>query len=105
MTEMFEFMESLVDDRAPGVPPEAIAEVLDRLIWCVADDGEKILEVREKWLESEDEYKIAVALSMSDVFPFNTRRQMEEGLAGIAVRFPRLRHKCIEWLGHSSELP
>lgn len=105
MTELRAFMESLVDDRAPGVPAEAIAEVLDRLIWCVADDGEEILAVRDKWLDSGDEYRIAVALSMSDVFPFNTKLQLEQGLEGIATRFPKLRGKCIEWLGHSGELP
>lgn len=98
-------MEFLVDERAPGVPAEAIAEVLDRLIWCFADNGENILEVRDDWLQSGDEYRIAVALSMNDVFPFNTRPQLEEGLAGIASRFPGLRGKCVEWLGHSSELP
>lgn len=105
MTEMSAFMESLVDDRAPGVPAEAIAEVLDRLIWCVDDNGEKILEVRDRWLESGDEYRISVALSMNDVFPFNTKEQLEERLAEIALRFPSLRRKCVEWLSHSSELP
>ena len=105
MTELRAFMESLVDDRAPGVPAEAIAEVLDPLICCVADDGEEILAVRDRWLDSGDEYRIAVALSMNDVFPFNTKDQMEEGLEGIALRFPNLRGKCIEWLGHASELP
>ncbi|MBQ5945899.1 hypothetical protein [Massilia sp. ST3] len=99
------FIESLVDERAPGVPAEAIAEVLDRLLWCVADGGEEILTLRDRWLASGDEYRIAVALSMNDVFPFNTKPQLEEGLAGIASRFPSLRGKCIEWLGHSSELP
>lgn len=98
-------MEFLVEERASGVPAEAIAEVLDRLIWCVADNGENILEVRDSWLQSGDEYRVAVALSMNDVFPFNTRRQLEEGLADIAFRFPGLRGKCVEWLGHSSELP
>lgn len=105
MTEIRALMEFLVEDRAPGVPAEAIAEVLDRMIWCVADNGESILEVRDEWLESGDEYRIAIALSMNDVFPFNTRPQLEEGLAGIALRFPSLRGKCVEWLGHSGELP
>ena len=105
MTELRAFMESLVDNRAPELPAEAIADILDRLIWCVSDNGEEILAVRDKWLDSGDEYRIAVALSMSDVFPFNTKVQLEEGLTGIARRFPNLRGKCIEWLGHSSELP
>lgn len=105
MTEMRAFMESLVDARPSGVPPEAIAEVLDRLIWCVADSGEEILGVRDAWLASQDEYRIAIALSMHDVFPFNTRFELEQGLSSIALRFPGLRRRCIEWLSHSSELP
>lgn len=105
MAEMSAFMESLVDDRAPGVPAEAIAEVLDRLIWCVDDNEEKILAVRDRWLESGDEYRVSIALSMNDVFPFRTRQQLEERLAEIALRFPGLRRKCVEWLSHSSELP
>lgn len=105
MTEMRTFMESIVDGRATGVPPEAIADVLDRLIWCVADSGEEILGVRDAWLASGDEYRIAVALSMRDVFPFNTKSELEQGLSGIAQRFPGLRPKCVEWLSHSGELP
>lgn len=105
MTEIRAFMESLVDGRAPGVPPEAIADVLDRLIWCVADSGEEILRVRDAWLASGDEYRIAIALSMHDIFPFNSKSELEQGMSSIAQRFPGLRPKCVEWLSHSSELP
>jgi hypothetical protein len=105
MTDASLFMEYFVAHRAPNLPAEALAEVFDRLIWCFADNGHAICAVRGGWLQSADEYKVEIALSMNEVFPFPTRKQMEENLDRIALQFPRLREQCSTWLERGKALP
>lgn len=104
MTDASSFMEYFVSHRAINLPAEALAEVFDRLIWCFADNGHAICTVRGEWLQSADEYKVEIALSMNEVFPFSTKVQMEEHLHRIALQFPRLREKCATWLERAKAL-
>ena len=47
-------MEFLFARRTSNLPATGLAEVFDRLIWCMNDQGAELLEVRKKWLEGED---------------------------------------------------
>jgi len=105
MTDASLFMEHFVVHRASNLPAEALAEVFDRLIWCFADNGHAISTVRVEWLQSADEYKVDIALSMIEVFPFPTRMQMEEHLHRLTLQFPKLREKCAAWLDRAKTLP
>ena len=105
MTDARSFMEYFVAHRAPNLPAEALAEVFDRLIWCFADNGHAISAVRHEWLQSTDEYKVEIALSMNEVFPFSTKLELEKQLHRIALQFPRLREKCATWLDRAKTLP
>lgn len=40
-------MEFLYQHKAPALRFEDLAEVLDQLIWCLDDNGQAILRVRE----------------------------------------------------------
>ena len=105
MTDASLFMEHFVAHRVSNLPAEALADVFDRLIWCFADNGHAICAVRREWLQSADEYKVDIALSMNEVFPFPTRVQMEEHLHRVVLQFPRLRDKCTTWLERAKALP
>lgn len=98
-------MEYLVTHRATNLPAEALAEVFDRLIWCFSDNGHAICAVRHDWLQSTDEYKVEIALSMEEVFPFSTKVEMVEQLQRIAQQFPSLRKKCSKWLEQADPRP
>ena len=98
MERMKEFMEYIVADRVKGLPSDAVSDVFDRLIWCMADNGEEIGKVRREWLQSEDKYKVEVALDMNEVYPFATRAEMESRFARIASCWPDLKDKCERWL-------
>ncbi|RNF29716.1 hypothetical protein NM04_16470 [Massilia aurea] len=86
------------------MPAEALAEVFDRLIWCFADNGQAICAVRDEWLQSTDEHKVEIVLSMNEVFPCSTKVELEKQLHRIALQFPRLREKCAMWLDRAKTL-
>jgi hypothetical protein len=87
-------MEWLVRSAAPGLPPAALAEVFDRLIWCLADNGGALQEVRDAWLRGDDASKVAIALAMDETFPFHGGDRMQAELARIAARWPEHAARC-----------
>ncbi|RLC19095.1 MAG: hypothetical protein DRI57_07605 [Deltaproteobacteria bacterium] len=62
----------------------------DRLIRCLADNGEEMFRVRKDWLECDDPAKVEVALNMSETFPYDTYREMTRKFDKITDRWPRL---------------
>jgi hypothetical protein len=97
-------MEYCFANRVENLPAEALAEVFDRLIWCFADNGQAINAIRGEWLQSTDEHKVEIALSMNEVFPCSTKLELEQQLHRIALQFPRLREKCAMWLDRAKAL-
>ncbi len=89
-----EMMEFLWLRRAKNLPPNGLAEVLDRLLWCMDDNGLEILAVRGEWLAGDDIGKVRVALSMSEVFPFSTREEMTSVFDRLVARWPEVRPDC-----------
>ena len=89
-------MDLLYSQRAPGLPATALAEVFDRLIWCLADHGASLLQVRESWLKSDEKERVEIALAMNETYPFNDAREMEVVFGRISNRWPELRARCAE---------
>ena len=94
--EMNRTMDFLFDHRVPGLPPTALAEVFDRLIWCLADQGEMLLNVRQSWLASDDRDRVEVALAMNETYPFTKLEEMEATFRKIVSRWPDLEPRCAE---------
>ncbi len=91
-----QFMNYLIDRKIKDLPASALAEVFDLLIWCLDDNGSEILQERESWLSSEDKYKVEIALSMEEVFPYKNDLEMNESFHSIADKWPDLADRCNE---------
>ena len=73
-------LDFLVDHSAKNLPPDALADLLDRFLWCLDESsGSEVHKVRRKWLIGEDEKRVSIALAMEDTFPADSR----EGLVRI----------------------
>ncbi|MEO7731168.1 MAG: hypothetical protein ABIY55_09370 [Kofleriaceae bacterium] len=92
--EMAQVMDFLFAQRVDGLPPAALAEVFDRLIWCLVDNGGALLEVRESWLTSDDKARVEIALAMDETYPFNKLEKMDSVFAKIATKWPDLASRC-----------
>jgi hypothetical protein len=92
--EMRNLMEFLCSHRMRSLPPSALADVFDRLIWCLDDNGEALGKVRESWLTSNDRELVEIALAMNEVFPFADGSEMNQVLARVAKTWPDLAARC-----------
>jgi hypothetical protein len=92
--DMSLIMNSLFEHRAPGLPPNALAEIFDRMIWCLDDEGAALLRIREAWLTSGDRGRVEVALAMDETFPFADPKKMGEVLGNISAKWPDLALRC-----------
>lgn len=92
--DMALIMDMLMDHRAPALPPKGLAEVFDRLIWCMDDQGTSLLSVCEDWLESDDRDRVEVALAMDEAFPYANPETMDEVFSQISTRWPDLADTC-----------
>lgn len=89
-------MDFLYSQRVPGLPATALADVFDRLIWCLADQGTSLLQVRESWLKSDEKERVEIALAMNETYPFNDAREMAVTFGRITDRWPEFRSRCAE---------
>ncbi|WP_144395617.1 hypothetical protein [Pleionea sediminis] len=96
-------MESLFESRAPNLPADGLAEVFDRLIWCLADNGAEICKVKEKWLESDSFDRCSIALHMNETFPYETIEEMKSSFDKIVSKWPQFSDKCDEILKRRAE--
>jgi uncharacterized heparinase superfamily protein len=93
MTSIRLALETLFDQRAAALPAVAFADVLDRLLWCVADNGSSILELQRQWLSGDDRARVEVALAMAEAAPM-TMSEVDETATKIAARWPDLQPQC-----------
>lgn len=84
-------LERCLDDE---VAHAALADIFDRLIWCLSDNGADLLVVREQWLRSSNKRKVTLALLMNEVFPFESAEEMNQQLGQVAERWQDLRPLC-----------
>jgi hypothetical protein len=103
MTNIENVMETLFARRAPQLPPQALAEVFDRLVWCLDDNGDELEEVRLRWLQGEDKDKAAIALAMTEVYPADSREELSALLQRVAKRWPELQPNCASILASWDE--
>ncbi|KAA5830211.1 hypothetical protein ABT337_31780 [Saccharopolyspora hirsuta] len=83
-------MNGLVDRLHPGLPGSALGDVLDQLIYLTDDNGSDLLQVCREWIRGSDLRRADAALSLSEVFLFNTREDLEAELGAAADRWPEL---------------
>lgn len=95
---MEEVMNFLWGRSAKNLPADALAEVFDRLIWCMDDNGSDIEDVRIKWIRSEDISKVEIALTMSETYPFDSRVELIRELGEVRKKWPTLKPICDEVL-------
>ena len=95
---MLRTMDFLYSERVAGLPPSALAEIFDRMIWCLADQGATLLKVRESWLLSDEKERVEIALAMDETYPFNERAKMAAVFAQISDKWPDLAPRCEELL-------
>ena len=87
-------MEFILRNRAKNLDIAPVADVLERLLWLMAD-GDEILRVRKAWLEDEEDLeKVRVALAMSETFPYDSREEMVAQFAQLTARWPQLQPTC-----------
>lgn len=87
-------LETLFDHRLGNLPPIAFAEVFDRLIWCLEDNGSAIVDLQRAWLSSNDPERVRVALKMAEVFPFTDQVEMDRALDRITTQWPEFAADC-----------
>lgn len=89
-------MDYLYERSPRNLPPGALAEVFDRLVWCLDDNGAGLGRHREAWLQGGDKRRVAIALAMDEFFPFRDQRRMEEVLIAISGRWPEFSARCTD---------
>jgi len=94
MKTLNEIFEYLYSRRVKDLPPTALAEVFNRLMWCLDDNGAEILEIQREWLKSDDLNKVEIAIHMNEACPFDTQSELIEQLEAISLKFPALRRSC-----------
>lgn len=88
-------IEVLFNYKAVALPPHAFADVFDRLLWCLDDNGSAILRLQEEWLEREDNLdRLKTALLMKEVRPFNSMAELREAMRTLSKRKPELVSQC-----------
>lgn len=87
-------MEYLFENRAPQLPADALAEVFDRLVWCLSDNGAELLKVREAWILSDDKERVEIGITMGEFFPFLDPGKMEDVLCAVAEKWPEFGDRC-----------
>ena len=87
-------MEFMLRNRASNVDIAPIADLMERMLWVLAD-GDEVLRVRKAWLEHETDFeKVRVALAMSETFPYDSRAEMVEQFDRLVRRWPALKSTC-----------
>src|SRR5262245_27679365 len=90
-----EIMNALFAGRVPGLPVKGLAEVFERLTWCLVN-AEEVQDVRADWLRGDLREKVEIALAMEETFPFKKRAELVAAMNQIASRWPDLRTRCEE---------
>jgi hypothetical protein len=94
MTDHVDIAEWLFVRRARDLPSKALADIFDRLVWIVDDNGGEICATLERWLKSSDRDRVEVALQVDGVFPFRDAHEMEAVLSRVASTWPDFAERC-----------
>jgi hypothetical protein len=97
-TNIRQVLEYLVDERAPAIEPRSFSDLFDRLIWLASDNGKGLLQVMSIWVESDDYYRVKVALGLEEAFLFDSRAAMVDAFERLEKRWPEVKDRCNEIL-------
>ena len=86
--------DRIVERAAPSAEPQWLADVLQRLVWIMDENGAEVMGAVERCLQGNDERKLRVALAIDDVFPFQSEERMAEVLRRVAEKWPEHRARC-----------
>ena len=90
-----DFLNYLVEHRAPNLKSNAIADILDSLSWMLEEEQVRVIGVvTTEWLCGDDEYKASVAISRQEAFPARSRDELVRLVAQVSDRFPALAVKA-----------
>ncbi|MER5770426.1 hypothetical protein [Streptomyces sp. NPDC001985] len=96
-------MEFLADHRAPNLPPGYLSEQLLSMSWIITpEDSGMIFTVGRKWLESGDEFRVAVALGLKEAFLAESWDEHVELADSVRSRLPSLAPEVDHWLRYYS---
>lgn len=90
-----QFMEYVVDHRIPGAPAASIADIIDGLIWITDDNGGQVCSMCESWLLGDDPFRAEIALSVQNVFFFESHEEMMRVFSRITERWPSFQDTCL----------
>jgi hypothetical protein len=100
-----ELADRLIDDIPLAVPWEVAADILQILTWSTDDNGSSIMRTAERWLiEAQDLRRIQMALNL-EVYPFETKDQMQRVFTEVAQRFPEASSRCKALVNARAQLP
>lgn len=94
-------MTYMVDHRAPRLPPGHLSEQLMALSWILEDEGRGIFDVAERWLASDDPFRAAVAMGLTEAVLVETSDELVESAARITKCFPSMAVDVEAWVERS----
>lgn len=84
----------IILESSENVKAIKIGALLDICTWSTEDNGSKQAREVEKWMYSNNERKIEVALSITNTYPLNDFVILKAKLEEIKQTFPRLLKLC-----------
>ncbi|MGW4897783.1 hypothetical protein ACWEQL_36885 [Kitasatospora sp. NPDC004240] len=91
----------LADHRARNLPPGYLSEQILSLSWILDDEDGKIFKTGRKWLDSGDEFRVAVAMGLDEALLAESWEEMSELAESVKNRIPSLASDVDAWLERS----
>ncbi|WP_406418392.1 hypothetical protein OH809_31950 [Streptomyces sp. NBC_00873] len=96
-------MDFLVDHRAPDVVPGYVSEQLLSMSWIIdADDVARIIEMAKRWLKSDDQFRVAVAIGLeNETYLADSWEAIAELAEPLKERFPSMAADVDAWMARA----
>ncbi|MFF3787673.1 hypothetical protein [Streptomyces sp. NPDC001933] len=96
-------MDFLVDHRAPNVVPGYISEQLLSMSWIIApDDVAGVIEVAKRWLTSDDQFRVAVAIGLeNETYLADSWEEISELAEPLKEKFPSVAADVDAWMARA----
>ena len=96
--QMRTILNGMVDRLPPQLSGADLGEVLDHLIYLTDDNGSDLVAVCREWLAGEDVRRIEAALSVSELFLYDSKEKLAGTFRPLATRWPQLSERVEEIL-------
>ncbi|MFH8978022.1 hypothetical protein [Streptomyces sp. NPDC017890] len=96
-------MDFLVDRRAPDVVPGYISEQLLSMSWILRpDDVAAVIEVAKRWLTSDDQFRVAVAIGLeNETYLADSWEEISDLAEPMKERFPSMAADVDAWMARA----